>query len=76
MKFINMRKLLLIGLFGLLLSCDDGFKHDIGDVTTYKLYSNQVLILDTFTKQGKPYYKIQAVPDCKTCKEASELELN
>ena len=32
MKYINMRKILLIGLFGLLLSCDDGFKHEIGDI--------------------------------------------
>ena len=75
MKHINMGKLLLIGLFGLLLSCDDGFKHEIGDVTTYKLYSNRVLILDTITKYGKPYYKIEAT-DCTDCKEASELELN
>jgi len=75
MKYINMGKLLLIGLFGLLLSCDDGFKHEIGDVTTYKLYSNRVLILDTITKYGKPYYKIEAT-DCTDCKEASELELN
>lgn len=74
MKYINMRKLLLIGLFGLLLSCDDGFKHEIGDVTTYKLYDNRVLILDTITKNGKPYYKIE-VTDCSECDEASELEL-
>ena len=61
-------------LVGMLMSCDDGFKHEIGDVTRYKLYSNRVLILDTLTKYGKPYYKIEAT-DCETCKEASELEL-
>ncbi len=71
-----MKKIILITLVGLLLSCSNGFKHEIGDVTTYKLYSNRVLILDTLTKYGKPYYKIQAQPDCETCKEASELELN
>jgi hypothetical protein len=71
-----MKKIILITLIGLLQSCSNGFKHEIGDVTTYKLYSNRVLILDTLTKYGKPYYKIQAQPDCKTCKEASELELN
>jgi hypothetical protein len=70
-----MGKLVLIMLAGILLSCDDGFKHEIGDVTRYKLYSNRVLILDTITKHGKPYYKIQAEPDCETCKEASELEI-
>lgn len=58
----------------MLMSCDDGFKHEIGDVTRYKLYSNRVLILDTLTKYGKPYYKIEAT-DCEACKEASELEL-
>ena len=69
-----MRKLLLIGLFGILLSCNNGFKHDIGDVTKYKLYSNRVLILDTLTKNGEPYYKVE-VTDCSECDEASELEL-
>ena len=61
-------------LVGILMSCDDGFKHEIGDVTTYKLYVNKALILDTFTKNGKPYYKVE-VTDCSGCKEASELEL-
>ena len=70
-----MRKIVLIMLVGMLQSCDDGFKHEIGDVTTYKLYVNKALILDTFTKYGKPYYKIEAT-DCPKCKEASELELN
>ncbi len=71
-----MKKIALIGLIALLLqSCKEGFKHEIGDVTRYKLYSNRVLILDTLTKHGKHYYKIQAEPDCATCKEASELEL-
>lgn len=74
MKYIDMRKLLLIGLFGILQSCNNGFKHDIGDVTKYKLYSNRVLILDTLTKNGEPYYKVE-VTDCDECKEASELEL-
>lgn len=70
-----MKKIILITLVGLLLSCSSGFKHEIGDVTTYKLYTNRVLILDTLTKYGKPYYKIEAT-DCPKCKEASELELN
>ena len=74
MKYINMKKLVLIGLFGILLSCNNGFKHDIGDVTKYKLYSNRVLILDTLTKNGEPYYKVE-VTDCSECDEASELEL-
>ena len=69
-----MRKIVLIMLVGMLQSCDDGFKHEIGDVTTYKLYVNKALILDTFTKYGKPYYKVE-VTDCSGCKEASELEL-
>jgi hypothetical protein len=69
-----MRKIILVILVGILLSCDDGFKHEIGDVTRYKLYSNRVLILDTITKNGKPYYKIE-VTDCSECNEASELEL-
>jgi hypothetical protein len=69
-----MRKLILVILVGILVSCDDGFKHEIGDVTRYKLYSNRVLILDTIKKNGKPYYKIE-VTDCSECNEASELEL-
>ncbi len=70
-----MKKLALIGLIALLQSCKEPFKHEIGDVTRYKLYSNRVLILDTLTKNGKHYYKIQAEPDCETCNEASELEI-
>ena len=74
MKYINMRKLVVIMLVGILFSCNSKFKHDIGDVTKYKLYNNRVLILDTLTKYGKPYYKIEAT-DCSECDEASELEL-
>jgi len=70
MKYIGISLLTLV-----LLSCNDGFKHEIGDVTRYKLYSNRVLILDTLTNGGKHYYKIQAEPDCPSCKVASELEL-
>jgi hypothetical protein len=33
-----------------------------------------VLILDTLTKYGKPFYKVE-VTDCSECDEASELEL-
>jgi hypothetical protein len=62
-------------LVATLQSCKERFKHEIGDVTRYKLYSNRVLILDTLTKNGKHYYKIQAEPDCSDCDEASELEL-
>ena len=69
-----MRKLILVILVGILLSCNDVFKHDIGDVTKYKLYNNRVLILDTLTKYGKPFYKVE-VTDCSECDEASELEL-
>jgi hypothetical protein len=69
-----MKKIILITLIGLLLSCSNGFKHEIGDVTTYKLYVNKALILDTFTNNGKPYYKVD-VTDCSDCDIASELEL-
>jgi hypothetical protein len=69
-----MRKLILVILVGILFSCNSKFKHDIGDVTKYKLYNNRVLILDTLTKYGKPYYKVE-VTDCSECDEASELEL-
>lgn len=69
-----MRKLVVIMSVGILFSCNSKFKHDIGDVTKYKLYSNRVLILDTLTKYGKPYYKVE-VTDCDECNEASELEL-
>jgi hypothetical protein len=69
-----MRNIILISLIVLLQSCSNGFKHEIGDVTKYKLYNNHVLILDTLTKYGKPYYKVE-VTDCSGCKEASELEL-
>ncbi len=67
--------LVCVLIVAILQSCKEPFKHEIGDVTRYKLYSNRVLILDTLTKNGKHYYKIQAEPDCVTCKEASELEI-
>lgn len=69
MKYIGF---ILLNL--LLLSCDSKFRYERGDVTTYKLYDNRVLILDTFTKNNQPYYKIEA-SDCDNCIEASDLEL-
>lgn len=70
-----MKKLLFVILLTTIItSCDCRFKHRIGDVTKYKLYSNKVLILDTFTKNNEPYYKVE-VTDCDECKEASDLEL-
>ena len=69
-----MKKIILITLIGLLLSCSNGFKHEIGDVVRYKLYSNKALILDTLTKDGKHYYKVD-VTNCSDCDIASELEL-
>ena len=69
-----MKKLALIGLIVLLQSCKEPFKHEIGDVVSYKLYVNKALILDTFTNNGKPYYKVD-VTDCSDCDIASELEL-
>ena len=69
-----MKKIALVGMISILLSCDDGFKHEIGDVVSYKLYVNKALILDTFTNNGKPYYKVD-VTNCSDCDIASELEL-
>ena len=69
MKYIGISLLTLV-----LLSCTSKFRYDKGDVTKYKLYDNKVLILDTFTKHNKPYYKIETT-DCDDCVEASDLEL-
>ena len=69
MKYIGF---ILLNL--LLLSCDSKFRYEKGDVTKYKLYNNKVLILDTFTKNNQPYYKVETT-DCSDCDEASDLEL-
>lgn len=69
MKYIGISLLTL-----LLLSCDNKFRYERGDVTTYKLYDNKILILDTFTKNNQAYYKIEAT-DCDNCIEATDLEL-
>lgn len=69
MKYIGISLLTL-----LLLSCNNKFRYEKGDVTKYKLYDNKILILDTFTKNNQPYYKIEAT-DCDNCIEATDLEL-
>ena len=69
MKYIGISLLTL-----LLLSCNNKFRYEKGDVTKYKLYDNKILILDTFTKDNQPYYKIEAT-DCDNCIEATDLEL-
>ena len=69
MKYIGISLLTL-----LLLSCNNKFRYEKGDVTKYKLYDNKILILDTFTKDNQPCYKIEAT-DCDNCIEATDLEL-
>jgi hypothetical protein len=40
-------------------NCNNRYKHQIGDVTEYKLNTTRVLILDTLYKIDKPYYKVK-----------------
>jgi len=70
-----MKTILMCITLTVLVSCSSKrFKHNIGDVTIYKIYSNKVLILDTVMKNNKPYYIIED-SESQEIVEVSEIEL-
>jgi len=71
-----MKKLICITAVSLLTacSCDCGrYKHQIGDVTEFKLNTTRVLILDTLYKNNQPYYRVKT--DNNVVQEVAEIEL-
>jgi hypothetical protein len=64
---------IIIG-FMLLTACCGTHQYERGDVVQYKMYSNHALILDTFSRNGEPWYYIED-PKCEDCKEIAEFEI-
>ncbi len=70
-----MKSLVFLSILVLLTSCGcSGHRYERGDVVKYKVYDNEVLILDTFSRNGEPWYRVDD-PNCKDCKEVSEIEI-
>jgi hypothetical protein len=69
-----MKIISIIASFVLLTACSGTHQYEKGDVVQYKMYSNQALILDTFSRNGEPWYYIED-PNCKNCTEIAEFEI-
>lgn len=69
-----MNKILILLITLLLFSCADTHKFKRGDIVTYKVYSNRVLIIDTFSVNGEPWYYVED-PNCEECDKVGEFEI-
>ena len=69
-----MKQIIIIASIVLLAACTK-HKFKRGDVVKYKVYANEALILDTFTRNGEPWYRVED-PKCPECTEVAEYELD
>ena len=69
-----MKHLIIAASILILASCKPTHKFQQGDVVQYKVYANQVLILDTFSIKGQLWYHVED-PKCPKCTEVAEYEI-